>query len=613
MDTAVISHRVADFLRKHAPFHSVGDSDLLALARGGRVKFYEPNEYILWQGEPHRHQVFVIQQGTVSLWDDAPDGAKLRDIRGGGDMLGIERYNDARACLHSARSESDVVIYAFPAEDFEAFVLKYPDAARYVAAESRVAPDYQAAGERRDLSRLFLHDLTARRTLAVCSADDSIANVAGRLLASRSGALVVVDADHRARGVLSSEAVLAWVASGAGDGKQRVETLLGDPPLTMAPNASVADGLLKIAANAADGVAITDDGTPQGRVQSLITRRDLAPLFGHDPSALLQEIRVAANSDELRDLNQRTRAFVFDQLAAATSVDWLSHFAHLVDAAILTRVAAIAGVPPTSASWCFGGSSGRAESLTALAPMVLAVFEDGIPDAVAQEQHQRVLAALTDCGYLPRLDLPFDASFYAASAREWHTRFRDWIRDPVRQETYRARSLFDLRAVYGRQSLWQDLKVAITEAVGPKFVHVLANDCLAILPPLTFFENAVVDSFGEQETTFRLEESALRPLVDVGRVFGLAARDAVGRSTIERLVMARALLPEQEAIFRDAADTLRVVLWQQGRVGISQGTRGAELPAALLSRHDRQVLKTGFRSIQRLLEFTADLEWLKKL
>ena len=175
------------------------------------------------------------------------------------------------------------------------------------------------------------------------------------------------------------------------------------------------------------------------------------------------------------------------------------------------------------------------------------------------------------------------------------------------------RSLFDLRAVYGRQSLWQDLKVAITEAVGPKFVHVLANDCLAILPPLTFFENAVVDSFGEQETTFRLEESALRPLVDVGRVFGLAARDAVGRSTIERLVIARALLPEQEAIFRDAADTLRVVLWQQGRVGISQGTRGAELPAALLSRHDRQVLKTGFRSIQRLLEFTADLEWLKKL
>ena len=235
-----------------------------------------------------------------------------------------------------------------------------------------------------------------------------------------------------------------------------------------------------------------------------------------------------------------------------------------------------------------------------------------MPDAVAQGQLQQVLDALLECGYLPRLELPFDAAFYAASAGEWNTRYRDWVRDPVRQETYRARSLFDLRAVYGRQSLWHDVNAAITEAVGPKFVHVLANDCLAMLPPLTFFENAVVDSFGEQETTFRLEDSALRPLVDVGRVFALAARDAVGRSTLERFAIARALLPEQDAIFREAADTLRIVLWQQGRVGISQGTRGAELPAALLSRHDRQVLKSGFRSILQLLEFTADLEWLRE-
>jgi len=183
----------------------------------------------------------------------------------------------------------------------------------------------------------------------------------------------------------------------------------------------------------------------------------------------------------------------------------------------------------------------------------------------------------------------------------------------VRQETHRVRSLFDLRAVYGHQALWHDVTTAIGEGVDRDFVHVLANDCLASLPPLTFFQNAVVDSFGEHALTFRLEHSALRPLVDVGRVFALAARDAFGRSTIERFAIARAMLPERDAIFRDAADTLRMVLWQQGRVGISQGTDGGELPAALLSRHDRQILKSGFPSILQLLEFTADLEWLTQL
>ena len=36
-----------------------------------------------------------------------------------------------------------------------------------------------------------------------------------------------------------------------------------------------------------------------------------------------------------------------------------------------------------------------------------------------------------------------------------------------------------------------------------------------------------------------------------------------------------------------------------------------ELPPALL--YDRQILKSGFRAIHRLLEFTADPQWLAAL
>jgi signal-transduction protein with cAMP-binding, CBS, and nucleotidyltransferase domain len=121
----------------------------------------------------------------------------------------------------------------------------------------------------------------------------------------------------------------------------------------------------------------------------------------------------------------------------------------------------------------------------------------------------------------------------------------------------------------------------------------------------------VIDNFGEQTAVFHLEDSALRPLVDVGRVFALAARTAVGRSTLERFSTARALLPDQQTLFREAADTFRVVLWQQGRIGISEGTSGIDLPPSLLSRHDRHVLKSGFRSILRLLQFTANRAWIQ--
>jgi hypothetical protein len=99
----------------------------------------------------------------------------------------------------------------------------------------------------------------------------------------------------------------------------------------------------------------------------------------------------------------------------------------------------------------------------------------------------------------------------------------------------------------------------------------------------------------------------------VARVYGIAAGRALGGSTHERFATARRLLPQRESIFREAADTLRIVLWLQARIGIRQGTGGAELPPALLSRHDRQVLKSGFRVVHRLIELTANYEWLDTL
>ena len=61
------------------------------------------------------------------------------------------------------------------------------------------------------------------------------------------------------------------------------------------------------------------------------------------------------------------------------------------------------------------------------------------------------------------------------------------------------------------------------------------------------------------------------------------------------------------------SETLPLLLWQQARIGISEGTSGSDLPPALLSRHDRHVLKSGFRSILRLLELTGSSSWVDAL
>jgi CBS domain-containing protein len=612
VETSAISYRVADFLKKHPPFQAMEEGDLLELAARGRVKFHEPNEYILWQGEPHRHQIFIIQQGTVSLWDEAAEQAELRDVRGAGDMLGIERFNGAEACVHSARSSSDVLIYAFPASDFEMLLEKYPTARQYVTAHGSVVADYQWTDARTDPGRMFLHDLVASKPLYTTTADASIADLARGLLSTGSDAVAVVDGDGRARALVTAESLLEWIAGGAGDSSAPAAAFFSDPPLAVRPDSTIAEGLLSMGGADAHAIAITGEETAGGTLHAIVTARDLSPIFGDHPVFILRDIRRAATARALRVLNHRARAFALQQLASARSLDWVARFLHLTDVAIVTRLISMSG-DDGSACWCFCGSSGRSETLTRLAPSLVVVVPDGDSPESANAALSRVMDALVDCEYLPKVGMPFDRSFYSATCEEWRTRYEAWIRNPILEQTYRARPLFDLRPIHGARALWQTLEGTVTHAADRGFLRILANDCLASLPPLTFFQNAVVDDTGGESPVFRLEQSALRPLVDVGRVFGFASRRVFGRSTLERFEMAMSLLPEHQTIFREAAETLRIVLWLQGRIGISQGTAGTELPPSLVSRQDRQLLKSGFRSIQRLLEFTADSSWLESL
>src|SRR6266446_3256408 len=168
MQTAAIPYRVADFLRQHPPFQFMDEPVLVALAARGRVKFHEPDEYICWQSSPHTPFVYVIQQGSVSLWDESVDPPLLRDIRGAGDSIGIERYNGALTSLHSAKAASEVVLYALNAADLEPLLARNASASQYVSAHSSVTAGYRAPGERPYPHEFFLADLVRDRAPVLC-------------------------------------------------------------------------------------------------------------------------------------------------------------------------------------------------------------------------------------------------------------------------------------------------------------------------------------------------------------------------------------------------------------------------------------------------------------
>ena len=606
VDTSEIRYRVADFLKQHPPFNAMDDADLVGLAAHGRVRFFPIDEFLAWQGEPHKTHLLVIQQGTVSLWDEEGGQAALRDVRGPGDWIGAEQFHGARSCLYTARANTDVVTYGFPVHDLEALLEKYPSAATFVASMGSVDSTFSRNETAADPLNIYLQQLAG--PLRSCGRQTTVAEAARLLLEGGGEALAVTGEGGTFDGVVTPKALLSWIATGGVDASRPVSAAGVTLPGFAGPDTSVADAAL--AMGTVGAVAMTDDGTATGRLLTVVTARDLLPALGDQPAAILNEIDRATDLARLRALNLRARAFILEHLTGAAATDWMARFATQIDDAILSRVLALTELDKAAGDWFVCGASGRRESLSLRMPHPVFIQAEGV-SGDAPVAYERLIESLAEAGYLPGPEVEHDASFYVATADEWTARYLGWIRNPVIEGMQRNRALFDLRHVQGRGDDWPEAIVtSVRDSVDRDILQLLAHDCLADLPPLSFYEDAVVEHTGEVTSLFRLQRNVLQPLVDLGRVFGMAAFNVMGTGTLERFAAARRLLPQHERIFREASDALRVVLWQQGRVGIGQGTIGAELPPSAMSRNDRHLLKSTFPVIQRLIEFTANPTWL---
>jgi CBS domain-containing protein len=598
MQTAAIPYRVADFLKQHPPFQYMDEADLVAFAARGRVKFHEPDEYLCWQSSAHGPFIFVIQQGSVSLWDEKTQPPTLADIRGVGDIIGIERFNGSPTSLFSAKSASEVVVYALPAAEFEPLLKRYAHAAEYITATSAATTDYQAGSTRKPPHEVFLADLVRDRAPLQCAPSASIQEAAALLKDSAAQALALTD-EGKVTAILTAADFLRWIASGASDPSQSVSGIATEPLLTVAPQTLVSDAVLAIAEQRTSAAALTTDGSPETPLQTIVTSASLAPAFGDQPVQILQDITSASRIELLRAAHERARTWILEYLAGPAALDWLATFADLVNRRVVERLLQLTGGDAPDMLWCFWGAAGRQELLTAMTPKI-AVIGRVPPD---------LESALAEVGYLA------PKAVSTGSLEEWKARFSGWIRDPIRTQVYHSRPVFDLRAFHGPVNVFRELEdhVRTELAAEPGFLRLLANDCFSNLPPLTFFRDLVVEESGEQTDKFRLEHSALLPLADVARVFSLAAGAPLGASTRARFEKARHLLPAKEQLFREAAETMRIVLFHQARAGLRLRSNGSELPLSILSRYDRQVLKRGFRSIHNLLEFTAQGDWLDAL
>ncbi|MGC4053449.1 MAG: cyclic nucleotide-binding domain-containing protein [Paludibaculum sp.] len=358
MQTAAIAYRVADFLKQHPPFEFMEMADLIALVARGRVKFHEADEYVCWQSAAHAPLFYVIQQGSVSLWDESVNPPVLRDIRGAGDSIGLERFNGVPTSLFSVKASSDVVLYALHAADFEPLLQRYPRAGKFVVAYSAVTADYEPPGERSYPHQIFLSDLLRDRAPLHCPESTPVQDAAHLLYESGAQA-VALTREGEFTAILTIGDLLRWIASGAANPRQPALALVTSESVTVSPSTLVSDCVLAMAEAGAHAAALTNDGSPRSELQRIITIPTLTPAFGDHPVAILREVSSAPTCASLRALNQRARAWILDNLSAPSASGWLAAFSDFVNRSVVKRLLDLLSLDQESQCWCFYGGAGQ--------------------------------------------------------------------------------------------------------------------------------------------------------------------------------------------------------------------------------------------------------------
>ncbi|MDX2030439.1 MAG: putative nucleotidyltransferase substrate binding domain-containing protein [Blastocatellia bacterium] len=635
MKTSVIRYRVADFLREHQPFDVFSMEDLLAFSGTGRVIFHEDDIHLYIKGQAREAWVWVIQQGRVEILDETPLGAQLRDVLGPGDILGLDRQA-ATAYSNTARTATEVILYAFDAAILEGLVARYPEAARYLTAHlsagARHTKALQAPATRERLlsekeKSVWLNACeapvarVARRGVSIAP-ELPVREAARRMREAGREAIAVVDAAGHPLGVITQAALCERIATGAVSIDAPAEAIMDRAFRTAAADRRAPEYLLEMARGRCSVLAITEDGTAGSGLRQVLTDADLAIDCGRNPIALLREIPMTETVAELAWLREQASELVIEGLVGPSVIEWFTQLWAEINRALLERIVALAEAdlaragrlaPELRSCWIFFGSAGRDELLAATAPQIGMAFaeplDDGVDEAIRyfSTLASKVAAKLQACGLRTRPD----AAPVCRTLREWKTFFAQCVQDPIGSRIYEAREYFDFQVVSGDPEIGAELRAAILQemAGSEAFLPVLANDTIANQPPLTFFQGAVIESDGRLNSTLDVEKTALIPIADAARALAFGVQDLGTPNTLQRLGRAAGAFPLHASILNDAAEAWRIVGYHHALAGFARQGTGEAVQPPRLTRFDQRMLKSAFDSTRRFLELASTLRY----
>lgn len=520
------SNPVAAFLLSLPAFASLSPGEREMLLADLQVHYHRAGDhFVAGEADPGLR---VLRKGAMDLVDAE---GELVDRLGEGESVHIDNLNAAGDGV-IARVIEDTLLCFLPDDTYRALRRGNRDFDRHFTRQ-RNRRLRRAARLVDESQPLLLPVSGVMSAKPLCVAPGASLQVVAQAMSARRVSSALVTADGIATGALQgivTDRDLRGRALAAGlPGETPIADIMTPSPVTIDASATVFDATLRIVEQGCHHLPVLREGALVG----IVTTTDLGLARQHDPALLVKRLGRAENEETLRELLRDVPRRVAQWVEAGMSVEGVSRLLTAVSDAVTVRLIRLAerdlGAAPGPWCWLGFGSQARGEQLLGGDQDNGIVIADSVAAADRDWYRQlarRVCDGLAACGYpyCPG-DVMATTDAWRVPLATWRETVAGWLRTPTPDAVMRVSIFFDLRVIYGDASLGRGLQDTMLELapLNTIFLAALAENALAVSPPLGLFRRFVVERSGEHRHGVDLKKRGALLITDIARLHALAA------------------------------------------------------------------------------------------
>jgi CBS domain-containing protein len=621
-----IAERILDFLKNYPPFDLLSSTDLFAICEQVEVIYIEKGKFIFEQKE-HTHPMFyIVNKGSIKLSLTENEKTNIADICDEGDIFGLRALILKQFYYLNAEANEESIIYGIPADVFEPFIEKNKFIKNYLitsfAANIKDPSTVEEKGNtssyiiKENNNDLFnLQNVKYSKKPKTCSLKTPINEVAKTMRDNKIGSMIVTKG-KKPVGIITNKDLRDKIVTGDFTIDCAAYKIMTTPVVTSKKDITIPEAHISMIKNNVSHICITKDGTPDSKLNGILSLHDLIVSLGNNPSVLIKECKRAKNSKHLRSIRQKVDLLLKQYLKQELPFAHILNIVSEINSTIIQRSIELClkkmdTPPPVKFSWLSLGSQGRREQLLLSDQDNALIFEDTPEDKFKETQEYFLLLADKVVKYLNTIgyeycpaDMMASNPKWCTSISEWKKQFNDWVFNPNSSGILLSSIFFDFEFIYGEKSLTDELTENLFQAINKSnlFLASLGKDIIDKPSPIGFFRQFLVEHDGNQKDIFNIKIRALMPLIDAARILTLSHNVKGANNTLLRYQKLSELEPQNIDLYKSCERAFRTLLKFKTEQGILNNNTGKLITLDKLSKDQKLKLKRAFKPIKELQE-----------